>query len=468
MKEIFINRTKELQRLNKCYDSDNFEFAVIWGRRRIGKTLLINKSIENRNCITCTGLKTSIENNIANMTDSFLSVLMPNISHPSFNSYKELFDFLNHNDKFLSSDYIIVLDEYPLLAGNKDELSSVLQYSIDKYWKNTKLKLVLCGSSVSFMKEQVLSGDSPLYGRTTLIMEVKKFMLWEMKAYNWSFTIEETAILYSALGGIPRYLNMVDDSISVKENLYNLFFNTGSILAGETDTLLNEEFKETARYSDVLSAIASGRSSLNDIAEKVRMQTGTVSFYLSNMIRVGLIKKETPYGSSNNKKSIYTITDGLFRFHYQFVIPNINMINFGKGKDILDMVVIPSLSRYMGLEWEQICISYMFASFNVTRDPFLYNDLQRWWGGSSKLKKQIEIDMMSTQNDKALFGECKWTNDKVDISILDNLIDKCSHFDYKSKTWYLFSKSGFEESLIEKANKESNIQLISLNDVYSL
>ena len=349
MKEIFINRTRELERLNKCYDSDNFEFAVIWGRRRIGKTLLINKSIENRNCITCTGLKTSIENNIANVTDSFLSVLMPNISHPSFNSYKELFDFLNHNDKFLSSNYIIVLDEYPLLAGNKDELSSVLQYSIDKYWKNTKLKLVLCGSSVSFMKEQVLSGDSPLYGRTTLIMEVKKFMLWEMKAYNWSFTIEETAILYSALGGIPRYLNMVDDSISLKENLYSLFFNTGSILAGETDTLLNEEFKETARYSDVLSAIASGRSSLNDIAEKVRMQTGTVSFYLSNMIRVGLIKKETPYGSSNNKKSIYTITDGLFRFHYQFVIPNINMINFGKGKDILDMVVIPSLSRYGGV-----------------------------------------------------------------------------------------------------------------------
>lgn len=79
------------------------------------------------------------------------------------------------------------------------------------------------------------------------------------------------------------------------------------------------------------------------------MQTGTVIFYLSNMIRIGLIKKEIPYGSSNNKKSIYTITEGLFRFHYQFLIPNINMINYGKGKDILDMIVIPSVSRYMGL-----------------------------------------------------------------------------------------------------------------------
>ena len=400
------------------------------------------------------------------MTESFLSELIPGISHPKFNSYQELFDFLNHNEKFLSSDYIIVLDEYPLLAGSKDELSSVLQYSIDKFWKDTKLKLVLCGSSISFMKEQVLSGDSPLYGRTTLVMEVKKFMLWEMKAYNLNFSNEEIAILYSALGGIPRYLNMVDDSFSFKENLLNLFFNIGSILAGETDTLLNEEFKETARYSDVLSAIASGKSSLNDIAEKVRMQTGTVSFYLTNMIRIGLIKKESPYGSVNNKKSIYTITDGLFRFHYQFIIPNINMINFGKGESVLDMIVFPSLSRYMGLEWEQICISYMFASFNTTRVPFLYNNLQRWWGGSAKDKKQIEIDMMSTQNDKALFGECKWTNDKVDIDILNTLIDKCFQFNYKSKDWYLFSKSGFELTLIEKAKKESNIHLITLNNVF--
>ena len=402
------------------------------------------------------------------MTESFFSELIPGISHPKFNSYHELFDFLNHNEKFLSSDYIIVLDEYPLLAGSKDELSSVLQYSIDKFWKYTKLKLVLCGSSISFMKEQVLSGNSPLYRRTTLIMEVKKFMLWENKSYNWNFTNEEITILYSALGGIPRYLNMIDDSLSFRENLFNLFFNTGSIIAGETDTLLNEEFKETARYSDVLSAIASGKSSLNDIAEKVRMQTGTVSFYLTNMIRIGLIKKESPYGSVNNKKSIYTITDGLFRFHYKFILPNINMINFGKGESVLDMIVLPSLSRYMGLEWEQICISYMFASFNTIRDSFLYNDLQRWWGGSTKDKKQIEIDMMSTQNDKALFGECKWTNDKIDIDILNTLIDKCSQFDYKSKDWYLFSKSGFELSLIEKAKKESNIHLITLNDVYSL
>lgn len=468
MKSIFLNRQTELERLKKCYNSDHFEMVVIWGRRRIGKTQIIIKSLENRRCITCTGLKTSPENNLKNLSDAFFSVLMPGLPHPSFSSYKDLFDYLNHTHAFLSEEYIIVLDEYPFLSGPEDELSSILQYSIDHYWSNTKLKLVLCGSSLSFMKDRVLSGDSPLYARTTLSLEIRKFMLWEMKAYEWGYSNEETAILYSVLGGIPRYLNMVDPLKSMKDNLYELFFESGALLSGEADSLLNEEFKETARYSDVLSVIAAGKSSLNDIAEAVGMQTGTVSFYLTSMIKVGLIKKEVPFGNKNNKKSIYTIVDGLFRFHYQFVRPNINMINFGKGDAVLNISVLPSIPRYMGLEWEQICMNYMYASFNPERDHFIYSDLSRWWGGNSKTKKQSEIDMMSVSGNQALFGECKWTDDKVGSIVLDTLIERCEQFDYPEKHWYLFSKSGFTEELIIKAERQNNIHLIDLTDVFSL
>ena len=468
MANVFHNRKVELARLSKCYDSDRFEMIVIWGRRRIGKTQLLIESLKGRNCITCTGLKTSPENNLKSLAEAFFSVLMPGIPSPSFSSYKDLFDYLNHLPSFLEGEYIIALDEYPYLSGPEDELSSVLQYSIDHYWSKTKLKLVLCGSSISFMKDRVLSGNSPLYGRTTLSLEIKKFFLWEMKAYNWNFSDEETAVLYSALGGIPRYLNMVDPSKSMKDNLYELFFSPGALLSGETDTLLNEEFKETARYSDILGAIASGKSSLNDISEAVGMQTGTSAFYLNSMIRVGLIKKEVPYGSKNNKKGVFTIVDGLFRFHYQFVRPNISMINFGKGDAILNMSVMPAITRYMGSEWEQISIAYMYSSFSPERDPFLYNDLSRWWGGNTKTKKQCEIDMLSTSGYKALFGECKWNDERVGNSILDTLIKRCEQFDYKEKYFYLFSKSGFTDELIERAQVEGNIKLVELSDVMSL
>ena len=300
-------------------------------------------------------------------------------------------------------------------------------------------------------------------------MEVKKFMLWEMKAYNWKYSEDDTTVLYSALGGIPRYLNMVNPSLDVKDNLYELFFAPGALLSGEVDTLLNEEFKETSRYSDVLSAIASGKSSLNDISEAVGMQSGVATFYLTGLIRVGIIKKEIPYGSKNNKKSIYTIIDGLFRFHYQFVRPNMNMINFGKGDAVLNVIVMPSIPRYMGLEWEQICINYMYASYNPVCDPFIYSNLQRWWGGNKTTKRQCEIDMMSTNDKKALFGECKWNDDKVGLPVLDTLIDVCDQFDYSEKYWYLFSRTGFTDELINKANcKENNLRLISLKDLFSV
>lgn len=169
--------------------------------------------------------------------------------------------------------------------------------------------------------------------------------------------------------------------------------------------MLKVEFKEVSRYIVILASIADGKSSLNEISQALNMQTGTIGFYLTNLIRVGIIIKEVPLGSVNNKKVIYSIHDGLFRFFFKFVRPNTNMINFGQGKHVLDYLVKPYLSVYRGSEWEHISIEYLLASFNPIRVPFLYSNLSRWRGAGKKTKTQIEIDCISTYEDKALFGE---------------------------------------------------------------
>lgn len=466
MNSIFYNRNKELIALKKRYNSNKFELICVYGRRRIGKTQLIIESLKGRKCITCTGLKTTYEENLKNLSYAFLSVLMPNMPIPTFKSFRELFQFINNIDSFINGDYIIALDEFPLLCGNDDELASILQYSIDHYWIGSKLKLLLCGSSITFMTEKVLSGDSPLYGRLTLSLEIKPFKLWEMKSYSWQYSIEDITILYSILGGIPRYLNLVDSSKTVDENIFEIFFSQDALLAGEVDDLLKEEFKEVSRYSVILASIADGKSSLNEISQALNMQTGTVSFYLTNLIRVGIVIREVPLGSVNNKKAKYSIHDGLFRFFFKFVRPNINMINFGQGKHVLDYLVKPYLSVYMGSEWEHISIEYLLASYNPIRDPFLYSNLSRWWGGDKKTKTQIEIDCISTYEDEALFGECKWTKETVNEDILIKLQNKAEQFNYKLKYYYLFSKSGFNEGLYVKASKDNTLKLILLEEIY--
>lgn len=466
MNKAFLNRKKELSLIEKRYDSQSFELIVIYGRRRIGKTQLLARSIEGRDAITCTGIKTTKEENVANLAHSLLGSIMPNSMIPIFDSYYGLFDFINHNDAFLGKKEIIILDEYPLLSGNDDELSSVLQYSIDHYWKDRDIKLVLCGSSISFMRNRVLSGDSPLFGRMTLKLEIRPFSYWEMKAYGWDYDPEEIAILYSALGGVPRYLNFVDSSKSVEENLYDIFLSSGAILAGEVEELLNEEFKETSRYSAILSTIASGKSSLNDISQGVYLQSGTTNFYISNMLRVGILRKEMPFDSKNNRRAIYSIMDGLFRFYFQFVKPNLSMIEFGHGWQVLKSSVMPMLPRYMGFEWEHICKEYMMNSFNNDRDPFLYSNLSRWWGGSRTRKEQIEIDLVATDGDSAIFCECKWRNSAIGIDVLKSLQEKSLQFEYPNKHWYLFSKGGFDDDLQAVARNDGSIHLIDLNNVY--
>lgn len=467
MNTDFLNRTRELSQLREKYDSPYFEMIVVYGRRRIGKTQLIAESIKGYKAITCTGLHATADENLRALTHSIFSAIMPGRPEPAFSSYSDLFEFLNYSDDFLSGNIILVLDEYPLLAGAENTLSSVLQHSIDHFWKGKRIKLVLCGSSISFMTDKVLSGSSPLFGRITLRMEVRPFELWEMGSYGWKMPPEQTAVLYSVLGGIPRYLNFVEPDLSLEDNLYRLFFSPSGLLSVETEDLLKDEFNETARYSSILNAIASGRSSLNDISQSAGMQTGTASFYLQNLVAVGIVKREVPFSSSTNRNAVYSITDGLFRFVYLFVRPNTNFINFGQGNAIFRSIVLPSISRYMGFEWENICIRYMLASYSSDRDPFPYANLARWWGGSAVRKTQIEIDMIATFNDMALFGECKWTESPIDISILKELKSKADQFRYTSQFWYLFSKNGFTDDVQEEAARDENIRLITLNDVYS-
>lgn len=467
MNTAFLNRENELSLLRDKYDSPYFEMVVVYGRRRIGKTQLIAESIKGYKAITCTGLHATEEENLRALTHSIFSAILPGRPEPSFSSYSDLFGFLNYSEDFLNSNFILVLDEYPLLSGSNNMLSSVLQYSIDHFWKDRKIKIVLCGSSISFMTEKVISGDSPLFGRITLMMDVKPFELWEISSYNWKITKEQATVLYSALGGIPRYLNFVESELSFEDNLYNLFFSPSGLLSGETEELLKDEFNETARYSTILNAIATGRSSLNDISQSAGIQTGTASFYLQNLISVGIVKKEIPFSGKSNKNAVYSISDGLFRFVYLFVRPNTNMINYGHGRSVLESIVIPSVPRYMGFEWERICIRYMFTSYSKSRDPFLYANLARWWGGSVSKKTQIEIDMIATFNDMALFGECKWTEEPIGMEILNELRCKAEQFRYTHKFWYLFSKNGFSDAVLKEAEKNCSIKLITLDDIYS-
>ncbi|MGN1132738.1 MAG: ATP-binding protein, partial [Ruminococcus sp.] len=336
------------------------------------------------------------------------------------------------------------------------------------YKENSKLMLILCGSSMSYMEDKVLAYKAPLYGRRTAQMKLEPFKFEEVCRYFSNFTGLEKALIYGVFGGTPQYLRLVNDRISIEDNIKNTFLNTASMIFEEPNNLLKQEVREPAIYNAVISAIASGSSRLSEISNKIGEETNVCSMYIKSLISLGLVKKETPYGEKGSRKTIYSIEDNMFRFWYRFIPENNSLISMG-AEDIVYRRIEPYFSDYMGSVFEDICKEYLWKLLLSGNCPVLFKSLGRWWGNDPTEKKQTEIDIMGEQDkNTALFGECKWTNEKVDTGVLEKLIKRSKLFPYTNTHLYLFSKTGFTESCAERAKILGNVTLVKFQDIMDL
>lgn len=460
---MFIGRDRELTTLNKLYKSNKFEFVVIYGRRRVGKTALINRFIENKNAIYFIGVESNAKQNLENFSKSIIEYTTGIETETSFLSFQAAFE---HIFKLSEKERIILaIDEYPYVARSSKSLASTLQLLIDKYKDNSKLMLILCGSSMSYMEDHVLAYKAPLYGRRTAQMKILPFDFDETCRYFEHFSDEDKALIYGIVGGTPQYLLQMNDELSVKDNIKNTYLNSTSALFEEPENLLKQEVREPALYNAIITAIATGASRMSEISGKVGEDTNVCSAYIKNLISLGIIQKETPYGEKASRKSVYSIEDNMFRFWYRFIPENNSIIARGAA-DLAYERIVPFLPDYMGKVFEEICKQYLWKLLLSGKCPVNFSTLGRWWGNDPVAKSQVEIDILAEQDkNTALFGECKWTNEKVDLGVLETLVKRSKLFLYKNVHYYLFAKSDFTKGCIEKANEMGTVTLVSYKDI---
>ena len=463
---MFVGRSRELNKLNALYNRNQFEFVVFYGRRRVGKTTLINEFTEQKKSIYYMAVEGTKKENLAGLSKTFLQESLAPLSQ--FNDYEDLLLYIDQ--LALSGErYIVAIDEFPYLAASYPAISSLLQKHIDHCWKNSNLFLILCGSSMSFMEEQVLGYKSPLYGRRTAQFKIHPFTFFEARQMLSSFAPEDQAILYGATGGIPEYLSRINRYLSLERNLIDLFFDESGRLFEEPVNLLKQELREPATYHSIISAIAGGASRLNEIAGKTGLETSGCSNQITSLIALGIIRKETPVTeSATSRKTIYRLEDSMFLFWYRFVRPNISGITRGIGETIYRQMVEPNINDFMGHIFEDICIQYLYHPHVYAKLPFLPGNIGKWWGNNPATKSQEEIDIMAVQDDQALLGECKWRNNDINMKILSQLLERGKLFHYEKQYYMLFSKTGFTNDVREYVSNTLNLKLVSFNDICSL
>ncbi len=463
---MFIGRARELKSLNSLYDSGKFEFVVLYGRRRVGKTELINHFIAQRPAIYFMGVESNAKQNLENFSKSIIEYASGIAAETTFASFQAAIETvfkLSEKERI-----ILAIDEYPYIARASKSLASTLQLLIDKYKKSSKMMLILCGSSMSYMEDHVLSYKAPLYGRRTAQIKLLPFDFEETCCYFKKYSAEDKALAYGIIGGTPQYILQMDDKLSVEDNIKNTYLNPSSSLYEEPTNLLKQEVREPAIYTAIITAIAAGASRMSEISNKVGEDTNVCSTYLKNLLSLGIIQKETPYGEKASKKSIYSIEDNMFRFWYRFVPENTSLIARGAA-DLVYKRIEPHLSTYMGKVFEQICKQYLWKLLLTDKSPILFSSLGRWWGSDPVRKCQAEIDIMGEEDkNTALFAECKWTNEKTDSGVLETLIQRSELFSYNKKHYYLFSKNGFTKGCMERAKEQSNISCVTYSDIIKL
>lgn len=460
---MFIGRESELESLDRMYHSGRFEFTVIYGRRRVGKTALISHFIKDKKAVYFVGIESNARQNLANFSQAIMeySVGIPaEASFPDFQTALQYVFQLSQNERL-----ILVIDEYPYVAKSEPSLASTLQMLIDRNKDSSKLMLILCGSSMSYMEDEVLAYKAPLYGRRTAQLKMLPFSFSDACKFWENAPARDKAIFYGLAGGIPQYILQMDDRLSIEENIKHTFLNPSSALFEEPESLLKQELREPSLYNAIIAAIAGGSSRLSEIATKVGVTTNLAATYIKNLTELGIIQKETPYGEKPSKKTIYSITDNMFRFWYRFVPANSSLISRG-ATDLAYRRIEPHLPEYMGNVFESICQQYLWSIMLSGKCPVSFSSLGRWWGNDPLRKQQTEIDIMGIEdNTHALFAECKWQNEKVDLAVLETLIHRSHLFPYPKTTLYLFSKSGFTESCIAVAAESKDIHLVTYGDM---
>ena len=461
---MFIGRLDELEFLNSKYKSDNAEFIVIYGRRRIGKTELIKEFIKDKPHILYTAVQMTDKVQLKKISDIVFNYFKDKRYSETFSSWENVFQYISDTCGE-GEKLVFVIDEFPYLVDSNSSIPSILQKVWDHHLKNKNIIFIISGSSMSFMEKEILGEKNPLYGRASGIYKLQELDFFSAKEFIPKKNLAQAITYYSIYSGVPHYLNQINNNKTLGENIKNSIIKNGAILFNEAEFLLKQELRDVCSYNSIIEAIALGNTRLNDIYTKTEIEKNKLPYYLGNLIDLNIIKREFPVTIKTKEKSksrigIYKLSNSYFRFYYAFVYPNISELLEGDADIIYEEMIEPNLDYFVSFDFEKVCIQYMRKLNKERKLPFRFTKIGRWWN------KDNEIDIVAFDTKgNYIFGECKWRNKKTGFKEIRALKEKSRNFENDASENYfvIFSKSGFTEELIHLGEDDKKVMLVDIS-----
>lgn len=468
----FVGREEELKALEAAYNKEGATLAIIYGRRRIGKTELIRHFIKGKKAVFFLATKANangqmqslareVGNEIGNQTIAKFGATGWNMLFEAIGAYKG------------KEKAIIAIDEFPYLLATDNTLPSVFQAGWDQFMSNANVMLILSGSSMGMMESAALNYSAPLYGRSSTIIKLRQLDLRSVAKLMPGARFEEVLCHYFIFGGVPYYYTLINGSDSTEKSVDAIFENSDLFL-NEVSVLLSEEVKSDSKYVGVLTAMANGVNKPGELASRLGIFHSNLDRYLSLLERIGLVKKEYPVTENESrmaKGGIYNIADPYTLF-WATVLNRYKDPITAKSY-AAKVAVISSIKTVLAeRRFEDACKEFLVYLSNK-HAAFSILKIGSWWGKNPKKaagQNEEEIDIVALNDDtkEILFAECKWSNSKVGADVYFGLKRKAAlvnwHREKRKEYYALFAKAGFTEEMKGIAD-EDHVMLFDIDAI---
>ncbi len=451
-----LNRTRELDYLNRRYARPGAEFVVLYGRRRVGKTTLLYEWSQHKPSLYFFAARLPDQVLLREFSQQVAQALgQPERTFADWSSVFVALAELAREQRF-----IVIIDEYPYLADSSPGLSTILQRAWDTTLQHSKLFLCLSGSAHSVMRREILDGQAPLYRRHTWAYELLPLQPADYRHFFPTYTAEQLIESYAVLGGMPRNVMTVNAQAPLLRNVANELLDPAGGLFNEVPLLLHEELKgEVDVFSRVLETIAAGAHTRQEVATATQLSLAATQHYLHELQTIGVVEHRLPLTrvQSAKRQGTYHIVDPFLRFWHRWVAPHRRLLEINqRQKETLQEIRL-NLPYIVAPVWESVARHYLFLASGQGRIPFAVQDVGSWW----ERGVQVDVVGVNRQTKQVLFGEVRWRATDVTTKDVEILIEK-------GLTWLQGDTAQWEThyAFFAKAFGEITVDTLSMDELH--
>ncbi len=459
----FIGRSKELDELNRRYQSQKAEFMILYGRRRVGKTRLITRwmELEKPRAFFWIAAPTSSVDQLRSFSQAvfrFESQSQPpaDMSYGDWPTAFQALARLAENERLA-----VIIDEFTYLLEAEPAVSAYLQHAWDHSLSKSNLFLIISGSHLGMMYRQALSYQAPLYGRSTANLLLQPLPFGVTQSFFPNYSADERVAVYAMLGGVPAYWERFTPERNLTQNIRSEFLNYSASLHDEPRLLLADFLRDPHNYIAIFRAIANGARTPKEIAGFSGLEEKHIPQYLSVLTETGFIARRVPVTQPpTSRLGRHFITDPFLRFYYRFLARRQSQLALGVEEQALEEIKRHLLDFIGTYTWEELCQEWLLRTTGHVRLPFLPDRV----GGAWTRKAQVDVVGINSMEKTLILGECKWSPKAVDRNVLEALVQKTAEFVPSEGRWrvyYLgFARGGWlrEAQSYAKTFGKANVQ----------